>query len=271
MYFSSGITRTACGLRVSTCTYTYIYVYVPNTRTQPSAKTPSVVTRPDWRTSYWPANVNTRMSTPLVSLHHRVQISLPIRARPPAPCRADLAVALYQLSLPRSPPSPLNFTHSPLVVRRVSHLLQPHPGRRDTARSRLRTASDSDERARESPVSTSRRRDSSVSLFLLCTNNTHCTHASSTSRSCCTERELIPLTTSVEAVSAGHVTLDSPSKVYCELLVVPPPPSLSVCVCACVCVKISKTFSSLLEIFFLRSGQSIFNRPRAYFYEKKII
>lgn len=53
------------------------------------------MTQPDLRTSYWPTNVNTRMSTPLVSLHHGVQeISLPIR--PPAPIYA------YSCRLPRS-------------------------------------------------------------------------------------------------------------------------------------------------------------------------
>lgn len=73
-----------------------------------------LVTRPDWRTSYWPANVNTRMSTPLVSLHHGVQISLPIQALPPVTPRLAAAVSI---------PTPASsFTHSPLV-RSVSHLL----------------------------------------------------------------------------------------------------------------------------------------------------
>lgn len=127
MCFLSNI-RIAYGLHV------YVLMCTTNTHTA-ERKDSVVVTQPDWRTSYWPANVNTRMSTPLVSLHHRVQISLPIRARPPAPLRRAASISLYQLSVPRSPPSLLNFTHSPLMVRRYSHLLQPHPGRRDRALS----------------------------------------------------------------------------------------------------------------------------------------
>jgi hypothetical protein len=107
-----------CVLHVSyICIYVCMneYMYMLTVHNQRSF----AVTQPNWRTSYWPANVNTHMSTPLVSLHHGVQISLPIPYSPFLPLLSFAATV-------STPTLAFSFTHSPLV-RRVSHLLIPPP------------------------------------------------------------------------------------------------------------------------------------------------
>lgn len=130
------------------------------------------VTQPDWRTSYWPANVNTRISTPLVPLHHRVEISLPIHVSPP------LALAT---AVPTLPPSHLA---SPIHRRCAASRISFTPLRSATIPSCSLPTPRRPFAEPENPARSIPQRARGSPPCALCTNNSRHTHASSTWRQC---------------------------------------------------------------------------------------